>query len=94
MTHPTNYPDYHSLAAAAVRAYRRLMTCKMGDAHLIEEADALFDGGEWSRPYHARQQDDIEQNCLKTVAEAFNISASWLSLKAQDFDFRESMGGR
>lgn len=58
----------------AVRAFDRIIGPKFHSLFLAEEADAGFDGGEFSGPAHGEDVDSVINEVAQTVATCFGYT--------------------
>lgn len=63
-----------NIARQAARAATRIIEEAARDMHSVEEADAAFDGGEWSRAAHANMQMAFYDGVIERVANRFNVA--------------------
>lgn len=74
---------------AAVRAYRRAAGPIIQASGEAEEADAGFDGGEWSGPAHATMLEERLVELERRVAARFNLTRRELMYMCLDADYEE-----
>jgi hypothetical protein len=77
----------HHLTAA--KTALRVWAPKAVQLDLIERADAGFDGGEWSGPWHAERQREAYERTLAEVAPRFGLTAPQLEYAIEVYEHEQ-----